>query len=288
MNKSVKYILPAEEVDMGGFPVKQALPTNSVEQVDPFLLLHHARVQPHFDRPAKAQGVGPHPHRGFSPVTFVIEGEVNHQDSRGNNQVAKAGEVQWIHSGAGIIHSERPTQEMIDAKGTQEIIQLWINTPADRKMLEPEYIHVKEADIPRIGDGVNSDVKLISGSYNGKTGSFRGQSELLMLWGAMENGVSQSFDIPEGFSASVYNIKGDVRISGHGMVDPESLVVFEDEGNAIEVEATSDAQYLVLAGKPINEPLAQYGPFVMNTQTQIMEAMRDYQMGKMGFLVEAD
>ena len=121
-NRKVKHILPAEKIDMGGFPVKQALPTQQVQQVDPFLLLHHARVKPIYDRPAKTQGVGPHPHRGFSPVTFVIEGEVHHQDSRGNNQVAKAGEVQWIHTGAGIIHSERPTENLIENKGVQELI----------------------------------------------------------------------------------------------------------------------------------------------------------------------
>ena len=288
MIKSVKYILPVEEVDMGGFPVKQALPTNSVEQVDPFLLLHHARATPHFDRPAKVQGVGPHPHRGFSPVTFVIEGEVNHQDSRGNNQVAKAGEVQWIHSGSGIIHSERPTQALVDSGGTQEIIQLWINSPANRKKVEPEYIHVKEEDIPRVDNQENSKIKLISGAFKGITGPFRGQSELLMLWGVMKAGAQEEFDIPEGYNASLYTIKGDLRILGHGQVDPEALVVFKEEGSRVAIESTSDTQFLVLAGKPINEPLAQYGPFVMNTQTQIMEAMRDYQMGKMGFLVEAD
>ncbi len=286
MQKSVKYILPAEEVDMGGFPVKQPLPTQNVEQVDPFLLLHHARVAPQFDRPAKTQGVGPHPHRGFSPVTFVIEGEVHHQDSRGNSQVAKAGEVQWIHSGAGIIHSERPTQALVDAKGTQEIIQLWINTPANRKMVEPEYIHVEESDIPRVNASSESDIKLISGSYEGKKGTFQGQSELLILWGAMKAGGMESFEIPEGFNASVYVIKGDFRIEGHGIVDAESLVVFQKEGSIVSIESKSEGQFLLLAGKPLNEPMAQYGPFVMNTQTQIMEAMRDYQMGKMGFLVE--
>lgn len=273
---------------MGGFPVKQALPTNKVEQVDPFLLLHHARVTPHFDRPAKTQGVGPHPHRGFSPVTFVIEGEVNHQDSRGNNQVAKVGEVQWIHSGSGIIHSERPTQALVDAKGTQEIIQLWINSPANRKMIEPEYIHVKEDAIPRISSSSGADIKLIAGSYDGKTGAFRGQSELLILWGVINEGESESFEIPDGFNASIYNIKGDLKVSGHGLVQAEELVVFNDEGTSMDIQAISDLQFLILAGKPIDEPLTQYGPFVMNTQTQIMEAMRDYQMGKMGFLVEAD
>lgn len=288
MNKSVKYTLPAQEVDMGGFPVKQALPTNNIEQVDPFLLLHHARATPHSDRPAKVQGVGPHPHRGFSPVTFVIEGEINHQDSRGNNQVAKEGEVQWIHSGAGIIHSERPTQKLIDAKGTQEIIQLWINSPAARKMVEPEYKHVEASAIPRISSSSLSDIKLISGEYDAKKGVFPGQSELLMLWSVSKSGAIESFEIPKGYNASVYSVRGDLRIEGHGMVDAESLVVFEDAGSSIVIEAKSDAQFLILAGKPINEPLAQYGPFVMNTQTEIMEAMRDYQMGKMGYLVESE
>lgn len=276
MNKSVKYILPAQEVDMGGFPVKQALPTHKVSQVDPFLLLHHARVTPHFDRPAKVQGVGPHPHRGFSPVTFVIEGEVQHQDSRGNNQVAKAGEVQWIHSGAGIIHSERPTQSLVDANGSQEIIQLWINSPGNRKMLEPEYLHLVESEIPRIVKQEDAEVKLISGDYENQKGPFKGQSELLILWGDVKAGSESTFTIPKGFNTAVYSIKGAVRISGHGLVDAESLIVFDQEGETITIKASSDAQFLVVSGAPLNEPMTQHGPFVMNTQTQIMEAMRDY------------
>ena len=286
MKKQVKYILPATEVDMGGFPVKQALPTNKVDQVDPFLLLHHARTTPHTDRPAKVQGVGPHPHRGFSPVTFVIEGEVLHQDSRGNHQVAKAGEVQWMHSGAGIIHSERPTQALVDTNGTQEIIQLWINSPAEAKMKAPEYQHVSEEKIPRVVKNDSAEVKLISGAYDGKKGAFRGQSELLILWATAKKGAITNVSIPEGFNATVYSIKGSIRIEDFGLVDPESLVVFNQHGDEIGIEAKTDTQYLVLAGKPIDEPVMQYGPFVMNTQTQIMEAMRDYQMGKMGFLVE--
>lgn len=286
MNKRVKYTLPEQEIDMGGSPVKQALPTNNVSQVDPFLLLHHARITPHSDRPAKVQGVGPHPHRGFSPVTFVIEGEVQHQDSRGNNQVAKAGEVQWIHSGAGIIHSERPTEALIKAKGTQEIIQLWINSPAKNKMLEPEYLHIAEADIPRIGQTNQADIKLVSGKYNNLTGPFRGQGELLILWAVLKADEKHTFLIPKGFNASIYSVKGSVRIADFGRVDPESLVVFEQTDDEITVHAQTDVQFLVLAGMPIDEPLVQHGPFVMNTQTQIMEAMRDYQMGKMGFLVE--
>lgn len=288
-NKKVKITLPAQLIDMGGLPVKQALPTRNVQQVDPFLLLHHGRVKPIFKRPANIQGVGPHPHRGFSPVTFVIEGEVHHRDSRGHSQVAKAGEVQWIHAGAGIIHSERPSERVIAEKMHQEIVQLWINSPAAKKMIEPEYIHIVESDIPRIAteDGL-TDLKLISGNYQDKTGKIKGQSELLIAWGKAEPGANVTFAIPEGFNSSVYVVKGDLVVAGHGIVDPESLLIFDMEGDTISIEARSESQYLILAGKPIDEEVVQHGPFVMNTQTQIMEAMRDYQMGKMGVLIEED
>jgi redox-sensitive bicupin YhaK (pirin superfamily) len=287
--KKVWKTLPAQMIDMGGFPVKQALPTQNVPNVDPFLLLHHGQIKPIFKRPAKIQGVGPHPHRGFSPVTFVIEGEVHHRDSRGNSQIAKAGEVQWMHAGAGIIHSERPSDNIIENKISQEIVQLWINSPASAKMKEPEYLHVKEADFPLIPieDGL-SDIKLVSGEYGGLKGKVKGQSELLVTWGKTKTGGNVNFDTPKGYNASLYIIRGDVRIEGHGVVDPESLVVFEMGGSSISFEAKSDAQYLLLAGKPIEEKIVQQGPFVMNTETQILEAMRDYQMGKMGILIEED
>ncbi len=285
--KSVKVTLPGEKIDMGGFPVKQALPTNNVDQVDPFLLLHHARVKPNYDRTALSQGVGPHPHRGFSPVTFVIEGEVHHRDSKGNSQVAKKGEVQWINAGAGIVHSERPSQNLVDEKGVQEIIQLWINSPAKYKMTESSYIHVDESNIPRIKseDGL-SDIKLISGKYGDSNGKIDSFSELLILWVSSSKGATLNLEVPIGFNSTVYSIKGGINVKGYGMVDPESLLVFSEDGNRITINSTSNSQFLFLAGMPINEPMAQYGPFVMNNQTEIMEAMRDYQIGKMGILIE--
>lgn len=289
ISKKVRATLPAQTIDMGGFPVKQALPTQNVPNVDPFLLLHHGQVKPIFSRPAKIQGVGPHPHRGFSPVTFVIEGEVHHRDSRGNSQVAKAGEVQWMHAGMGIIHSERPSDDVIEQKMRQEIVQLWINSPASAKMKEPEYIHVSNHDFPRIeaADGL-SDIKLVSGDYCGLKGKIKGQSELLIAWGKSSNGGRMSFEIPDGFNSSIYLIKGNARIEGHGLIEAENLLVFEQEGDTITIEAKSEIEYLLLAGKPINEKIVQQGPFVMNTETQILEAMRDYQVGKMGVLIEDD
>ena len=287
MNRNVRFLIPAYDIDMGGIPLKQALPTNKVEQVDPFLLLHHAEYTYTSDAPALHQGIGPHPHRGFSPVTFVVEGEVHHRDSWGNNQVAKKGEVQWMHAGRGIIHSERPSQKLADENGKQEIIQLWINTPAAKKMQQPVYQYLPEKSIPvfNSADKLISN-KLVAGKYNGLTGKIKTESELLIIWSNAKNNGSQTYEVPELLNTMLYVIRGNLSVSGYGLVEEKSLVVFENSGDEVEISATTDAQYLVLAGAPINEKVVQQGPFVMNTTTQIMEAMRDYRMGKMRILIE--
>ncbi len=285
--KKVKFLLPAVEVDMGGIPVKQPLPTGKVDQVDPFLLLHHLRIKYYNDRPAKIQGIGPHPHRGFSPVTFVIDGEIHHRDSRGNNQIAKEGEVQWMHAGMGIIHSERPSEALTARNGIQEIIQLWINSPAVNKMNEPFYKHLSEEEIPVIiSEDQKIKNKLISGEFEGQKSTIPTQSELLILWGNAEKDGEQTINIPNGFNTMLYLIRGRIRIKEYGIVEAENLMVFENEGDTITVSFSEDSQFLVLCGKPLNESVSQYGPYVMNTQTEIMEAIRDYQMGKMGVLIE--
>lgn len=287
MIKKVKYLIPVYDIDMGGIPVKQALPTNRVEQVDPFLLLHHARFTYTNDAPALHQGIGPHPHRGFSPVTFVVEGEVHHRDSRGNNQVAKKGEVQWMQAGAGIIHSERPSQKLADENGTQEILQLWINTPATKKMQEPVYQYLAESKFPVFTSADNRvKNKLVAGKYNGLNGNIKTETELLVIWGLAERDGKETYLLPELFNVMLYLIRGKLRITGYGKVEEESLVVFDKGGDAVEISAETDSQFLLLAGLPINENVVQQGPFVMNTTTQILEAMRDYRMGKMGILIE--
>jgi hypothetical protein len=287
MNRKIRFLIPAYDIDMGGIPLKQALPTNNVEQVDPFLLLHHAEFSYTGDAPALHQGIGPHPHRGFSPVTFVVEGEVHHRDSWGNNQVAKKGEVQWMHAGRGIIHSERPSQKLSEANGKQEIIQLWINTPAAKKMQEPLYQYLQESSIPVfVSDDNLVKNKLVAGKYNELRGKIKTESELLIIWSNAENGGTQTYIVPELLNTMLYVIRGNLRISGYGKVEEKSLVVFDNSGNTVEISAVSDAQFLLLAGVPINEKVVQQGPFVMNTTTQILEAMRDYRMGKMGILIE--
>ena len=285
--KKVTTTLVAEKINMGGFPVKQVFPTHNIPHIDPFLLLHHAKIKPLYDRPAKNQGIGPHPHRGFSPVTFVIAGDVHHRDSRGNSQIAKAGEVQWMHAGAGIVHSERPSENLLKNKGRQEIIQLWINSPAKNKMKVPDYYHLSKDKIPRISTPDDlTDLKLISGDYKGLKGKIKGQSDLLVLWGKSKPDASCTIKIPKGFNAFLYLIKGAVHLEAYGLLSAEHLVIFDKEGEQVVLKADFESEYLLLAGNPIDEKIEQYGPYVMNNQTQIMEAMRDYQMGKMGVLIE--
>lgn len=303
MNKEVKYVIPAVDVNMGGIILKQALPTQRITQIDPFLLLHHANFDYRDDAPAIHQGIDPHPHRGFSPVTFIIEGEVHHRDSHGNNQIAKKGEVQWMHAGAGIVHSERPSQDLADQNGRQEIIQLWINSPANKKMQPPNYQYIPETDIPIFwSEDKSIQNKVIAGNYEnleGTTleerflkGKIKTESELLIIWSKAENKGSQTLSIPKEMNAMIYVIKGEMRIKGYGKASEKELIVFElNENNTnntenIELNIDTKAEFLLLCGVPINEKITQHGPFVMNTQTEIMEAMRDYQMGKMGILIE--
>lgn len=285
--RKVTSLIPAENVNMDGIIIKQALPTAQHDQVDPFLLLHHGSLKFNVNAPAKQQGVGPHPHRGFTPVTFVVEGEVHHRDSRGNDQIAGKGEVQWMHAGAGIIHSERPTQCLVDQKGKQEIIQLWINSPAKSKMIPPSYQFFPENEFPYVtSDDASIKSKLIAGKYQGLVSKMKTESELLILWGEGKQGAIQQYKIPTNFNLMVYVIKGKIKVTEYGMIEQKYLLIFDNNSEQIEVTILEDAQFLVLSGKPIEEKVEQYGPFVMNSQTQIMEAMRDYQMGKMGFLVE--
>lgn len=289
MYKKVKYLIPVYDVDMGGIQVKQALPTRNVNQVDPFLLLHHGEFTFTDNAPAIHQGLGPHPHRGFTPVSFVIEGEVHHRDSRRNSQIAKKGEVQWMFAGAGIIHSERPSQQLTDINGRQEVVQLWINSPASKKMNPPRYQYVAEKDIPLFySEDQLLRNKLIAGSINGLDGRIETESELLVIWSEVKTGGTHTFNIANHHNSMLYLIRGEIKIGAYGKVEKETLVVFENQPGDIEVLSGSDAQFLILAGAPIDEKVVQHGSYVMNTETEILEAMRDYQKGKMGILVEEE
>ena len=272
---------------MGGMPVRQPLPTQQVQQIDPFLLLHHANIKvPAHIRPDKA-GVGPHPHRGFSPVTFIFKGGVHHRDSRGNDSVVYAGGAQWMNAGMGIIHSERPPMDIHDLGGRQEIIQLWINTPARHKMGPPAYHPLSAGEVPtRFSQDGKVEVRVFSGEVLGKKGPIPSQTEVNAATLSFQKGGALAIPVVPDHNLFIYLLSGKVKVVGFGMVEELNLVHFRNDGEGISIEALEDACALFLSGQPLNEAVVSHGPFVMNTETQVLEAMRDYQMGKMGVLIE--
>lgn len=286
-NRSVKRLLYAQQVDMGGMPIRQPLPTQQVDQIDPFLLLHHANIKvPTHLKPGNA-GVGPHPHRGFSPVTFIFQGGVHHRDSRGNNSNIYAGGVQWMNAGMGIIHSERPPDDIHEIGGRQEIIQLWVNTPAKHKMDQPAYFPLSAKDAPTTtsNDG-KVNVRIFSGEVLGIKGPVPSQAIVNAATLEFKKGGTLSIPVPLDHNTMIYLLDGKLTVKGYGLVEGLHLVQFKNDGEGIAMESLEDTRVLFLSGHPLNEKVVSHGPFVMNSQTEIMEAMRDYQMGKMGVLIE--
>lgn len=286
-NRSVSRLLYAHMVDMGGIPVRQPLPTHQVDQVDPFLLLHHADLQaPRHIEPRHA-GIGPHPHRGFSPVTFIFKGGVHHRDSRGNDSVIYEGGAQWMNAGRGIIHSERPPADIHERGGRQELIQLWINTPAAHKMDQPMYFPVAADEAPEI---ISQDklvtIRLFAGELMDKKGPAPSQTEVIAATMLLQPQGRVKIPLPQEHNVMLYLLDGEVNIGDYGRTEGLNLVIFKNDGDGITIEGIQPTRALLLSGKPLNEEVVSYGPFVMNTQTQILEAMRDYQMGKMGVLIE--
>ena len=272
---------------MGGVILDQALPSKQADQIDPFLLLHHWKTK--YDKGKKQQevGVGPHPHRGFSPVTFIFKGGVHHRDSTGVSEVVTAGGTQWMNSGSGIVHSERPSLEVLENGGEFELIQFWINAPAKHKMDKPVYQPLDEHKTPVIksADGL-SETYVIAGEMNGIKGEIRAHSDVLILRVNMKKEAKLNLSVPVDFNAFIYQLDGESTINNHEKIGDKSLVWFLNDDEKISIQAASDVRLILLSGKPINEPVATYGPFVMNTQDEIAQAIEDFQSGKMGNLVE--
>ena len=272
---------------MGGIILDQSLPVNGIEQIDPFLLIHHWASKLPGDRTEKDHGVGPHPHRGFSPVTLIFKGAVHHRDSLGTKSIIKAGGAQWINSGRGIVHSERPPKELAEKGGDFELIQFWANTPANRKMDPAKYQPLTAEDTPSI-TSEDGKVKagIVAGETLGKTGPIELMTPMLVMRFEIDEGGKMEVPIPKDFNTVLYLLDGKVELNGDRLARAKDLVWFNNDGESISFKGLETTRAILLAGAPINEPLATYGPFVMNNQTQIMEAMRDYQMGKMGVLIE--
>lgn len=283
---SIKQIGRSDFVNMGPIKLRQPIPTSAIDQIDPFVLLHHygpyeiSEVNNPFD-------LGPHPHRGFEPVTFLFQGEQLHRDSLGHESVVKAGDVQWTTAGRGIIHAERPTDEFVKKGGTIEGIQLWLNLPADKKMITANYQHGKSDEFPAImsSDGL-IEVKVVAGELNNRKGVIKTQTAVNAFTIRAKIDGKTTISFPNSHQGLLYLLNGEVVVNNNEIlqINQNQLIYFNQDGDGFSIEANADSTLLFLSGVPFNEPVASYGPYVMNTQTELLEAMRDYQMGKMGFL----
>jgi len=273
-------------VNMGPIRLRQPFPTQNIELVDPFILLHHYGPYT-INEKNNPFDLGPHPHRGFEPITFIIQGEQLHRDSLGNEGVVKAGDVQWTTAGRGIVHAEGPSKEFVKKSGTLEGIQLWLNLPAEKKMISANYQHVKNEDF-RLVSSEDDKVKIqiIAGQLEGKSGKISTQTSVNAYMIDIESGGEYTIEISKEHKSLLYLLKGDVIVNNDVqlMQDENQLIEFNQDGDSFIIKGTTKSKLLFLSGIPLNEKVKSYGPYVMNTKTEIMEAMRDYQMGKMGFL----
>lgn len=283
---SAKNIGTSEFVMMGDIRLRQPLPTNEIEMIDPFILLHH--YGPFVvNEVLNPLDLGPHPHRGFEPVTFVLKGEQLHRDSLGNESIVKAGDVQWTTAGRGIIHAEGSSKEFVKKGGIIEGIQLWINLPASKKMMPANYQHVKKEDFSIIeSEDCKLRMQIIVGNLNGVTGKITSQTDINVCIIDADKDGKMYVPIKKNHQTLVYLIDGDVLVNNSISLQKnnQQMIQFNNDGEGFQLQAISSSKLLFLSGEPINEKVTTYGPYVMNTQTEILEAMRDYQMGKMGFL----
>ncbi len=280
-HRTAKIYTDLQHFNVGPFKVKQPLPNNTLNGVDPFLLLHHAGPTHHEPGEIKAR-LGAHPHRGFEPVTFLFSGKIHHKDSTGSEGFLETGDVQWMTSGSGIIHSEGPSADFAKEGGTMELIQLWINLPAKYKMTTPKYQDVKSTTMPVIKEN-GFEFKVVAGEYknaNGPANTFTPINAIMLQFDADAETV---LELPPTHNALLYILEGNVTI-GDDEAITNNIAVFDGDEKTVLIKSNSKGKALLLTGEPINEPVASQGPFVMNYQGEIKQAMLDYQAGKMGVL----
>ena len=259
--------------DGAGVKLTRVLTQSLQKRLDPFLMLDAFRN----DNPDDYIGGFPnHPHRGFETVTYMIAGNMRHHDSAGNEGLLRPGGVQWMTAGSGLIHSELPEQ----SDGLMEGFQLWLNLPSHNKMVKHSYRDIPSDKIPEFTTTDGILIRVIAGQCREVTGAVtRPDTEPLYLDVHMPAGTQFTQVIPAGHNAFTYTYRGSVLIAGTEVNDRNMALLANDGGEAIRVKATVDARFLVIAGKPLGEPIAQYGPFVMNTADEIQQTLRDYRDG---------
>lgn len=267
-------------MDGAGVKINRVLTQPLQRRLDPFLMLDAFGSEKAGDYIA---GFPEHPHRGFETITYMLNGRMRHRDSAGNEGSITNGGVQWMTAGRGVIHSEMPEQN----EGLMEGFQLWLNLPAKDKMNAPWYRDIPTEDVPRFTLASGATVQVIAGSTHGVTGAVqRDGTEPLYLDIDLPAGVSLDLPLPVGHNALIYVFRGEVVVEGKGVAQAKLAILDNAAGaDGVRIKAASASRLLVLAGRPLNEPIAQYGPFVMNTQAELMQAVEDFRAGRFAEVV---
>jgi quercetin 2,3-dioxygenase len=265
-----------------GFPVHTIFHYQERPALSPFLLLDHAG--PHdFAPSSQPRGVDWHPHRGFETVTVVYDGEVDHHDTAGNGGSIRSGDVQWMTAGSGLLHKEYHSADFTRHGGRFEMLQLWVNLPRADKMTAPRYQPLAAQDIPVVQlPGGAGTVRVIAGEFGQARGPARTFSPINLLDLRLAAGRRVTLDLKHGYTAALYLLQGEAVIGGHETARATELVVLDRNGAEVTIEANSDATVFVMNGRPIDEPIAGYGPFVMNTRQEIQQAFADFHRGRLG------
>lgn len=283
-----KVFEPGEPHFVGdGFRVHNFIPngiTGFQKRMDPFIMMDYS--PPYEFLPSeKPLGVGAHPHSGFETVTIACQGEVAHHDSAGNSGVIQAGGVQWMTAGRGILHKEYQSEEFSRSGGTFQMVQLWINLPARFKMVSPRYQTLVGGDIERFElEEDAGEIEIIAGKYKDVEGSVSTFSPVHLFKARLKKGGTADFSFPMHFNTALLVLQGSIRINDTELVPADRFVLFRNNDGNFWITAEEDAVVLVLSGEPFFEPIVQHGPFVMNSQQEIYQAIRDFNLGGFGYL----
>lgn len=265
---------------VGANKVKRALPTRNLKQIDPFIFIDH--MVPAIVPAGASIRIPPHPHAGFEVVTYIIDGEFFHRDSKGHEQVAKPGDINWMTSGSGIVHSEGPTDAFLEKGGKLELMQVWINLPSGKKKLNASFKNYPSATLPVV-ENETSRIKVLIGSYEGKTSPIATHTPMYYYHISVKAGQTFTLPVKNSYTAGLYIMHGKIKILNEE-AKAGNIVNFATDGDQIVFKTIEDTELIAFGGEAINEKVVSYGPFVMNSFEEIQEAVANYEAGKMGKL----
>ncbi|TCD11759.1 pirin family protein [Pedobacter frigidisoli] len=286
--KEVETVLkaPAPHMVGDGFRVHNFFPSGYEIDMSPFFLMDYgSKIE--FSARKEPRGVGIHPHRGFETVTIAYHGAVAHHDSSGNSGIIYPGDVQWMTAASGILHKEYHEKNYSLKGGPFQMLQLWINLPAIDKMSKPKYQAIKQADMASFvlpNDG--GKIEVIAGKFQGLKGNATTFTPIELYNARLNKDGEATFNFPDHFNTGFMVIEGRIKINDNEIADVNSFVHFKNEGNEVKIVAMENSIILILSGEPIHEPIVQYGPFLMNTEAEINQAIEDYNQGRFGYIEE--